>query len=165
MDLSIVLHNTPKGEDEVKSRSNKLSFRKRSVLILLDKLQTVDNVLHKTVFPKDEIVSDIQELIRDGFVAISGADVSSQSAVASGSEARFELDDEIILSEAKFLLTDFAVDSFGMQSQTIANQIRACKDVRELRICLGGIFSITERQCPDRLPVLLGLVGEINETA
>ena len=165
MDLSIVLHNTPKGEDEVKSRSNKLSFRKRSVLILLDKLQTVDNVLHKTVFPKDEIVSDIQELIRDGFVAISGAEVSSQSAAALGSEARFELDDEIILSEAKFLLTDFAVDSFGMQSQTIANQIRACKDVRELRICLGGIFSITERQCPDRLPVLLGLVNEINETA
>ena len=165
MDLSIVLHNTPKGEDEVKSRSNKLSFRKRSVLILLDKLQTVENVLHKTVFPKDEIVSDIQELIRDGFVAISGAEVSSQSAVASGSEARFELDDEIILSEAKFLLTDFAVDSFGMQSQTIANQIRACKDVRELRICLGGIFSITERQCPNRLPVLLGLVNEINETA
>lgn len=165
MDLSIVLRNTPKGEDEVKSRSNKLSFRKRSVLILLDKLQTVENVLHKTVFPKDEIVSDIQELIRDGFVAISGAEVSSQSAVTSGSEARFELDDEIILSEAKFLLTDFAVDSFGMQSQTIANQIRACKDVRELRICLGGIFSITERQCPNRLPVLLGLVNEINETA
>lgn len=165
MDLSIVLHNTQKGEDEVKSRSNKLSLRKRSVLILLDKLQTVENVLHKTVFPKDEIVSDIQELIRDGFVAIGGAEVSSQSPAASGSDEKFRLDDEIILSEAKFLLTDFSVDSFGMQSQTIANQIRACKDVRELRICLGGIFSITERQCPNRLPVLLKLVDEINETA
>lgn len=165
MDLSIFLHNTPKGEDEVKSRSNKLSFRKRSVLILLDKLQTVENVLHKSVFPKEEIVSDIQELIRDGFVAISGADTAVQAAEATGSHGKLNLDDEIIVSEAKFLLTDFAVDSFGMQSETVTNQVRACKDVRELRLCLGGIYSLTEKQCPDRLPVLLRIVGEINETA
>ena len=165
MDLSIFLHNTPKGEDEVKSRSNKLSFRKRSVLILLDKLQTVENVLHKSVFPKEEIVSDIQELIRDGFVAISGADTAVQAAEATGSHGKLNLDDEIIVSEAKFLLTDFAVDSFGMQSETVTNQVRACKDVRELRLCLSGIYSLTEKQCPDRLPVLLRIVDEINETA
>ena len=165
MDLSVLLHNTPKGQDEVKSRSNKLSFRKRSVLILLDKLQTVEHVLHKTVFPKDEIVSDIQELIRDGFVAVSGADTTSQVLEAAGLGDRLHLDDEIIVSEAKFLLTDFSVDSFGMQSETISNQVRACKDVRELRLCLSGIYSLTEKQCPDRLRVLLKIVLEINETA
>lgn len=77
---------------------------------MLDKLQTVENVLHKSVFPKEEIVSDIQELIRDGFVAISGADTAVQAAEATGSHGKLNLDDEIIVSEAKFLLTDFAVD-------------------------------------------------------
>jgi hypothetical protein len=165
VDLSVILHNTPKGQDEVKSRSNKLSFRKRSVLILLDKLQTVEHVLHKTVFPKDEIVSDIQELIRDGFVAVSGADATSQVADAAGVSGELRLDDEIIVSEAKFLLTDYSVDSFGMQSETISNQVRACKDVRELRVCLSGIYSLTEKLCPDRLTALVKVVAEINETA
>lgn len=170
MDLSTNLHITQKGEDEVKRRVYKLSMKKRSVLILLDKPKAVEHLLLKSVFPQNEIVEEIDALIRDGFIALSGEgtprpDKPDLPATAPALGSSFDLDDEIILSEAKFLLTDFSVDSFGTQSQAFVDGIRACKSVNDLRLSLGTLFTAAEKQCPDRLPVLLGLIKEINETA
>jgi len=166
------LHLTLKGEDEVKRRAYKLSMKKRSVLILLDKPKTIEHVFAKSVFPQNEIIEEIEALVRDGFISLSGDTVSRPftsaspaAAVAPDSDGTIHLDDEIILSEAKFMLTDFSVDSFGTHSQAFVDAIRACKRVQELRLCLGGILAATEKQCPNRLPVLLGLIKEINETA
>lgn len=175
MDLSANLHLTQKGEDEVKHRAYKLSMKKRSVLILLDKPKPLDQVLAKSVFPKNEVIEEIEALIQDGFIASSGAvtaprpsaSISPAAAPASVPVAggTFDLDDEIIVSEAKFMLTDFSVDSFGTQSQLFVDAIRACKKVQDVRLCLSGILAATEKQCPNRVPILLGLINEINETA
>lgn len=172
MDLSASLYITQKGADEVKQRAYKLGMKKRSLLILLDTPKSIQHMLDKSVIPDSEVLEEINALIREGFISVSGeaaaaphsdASLPAQAAAASGD--RIHLEDEIILSEAKFLLTDFAVDSFGTHSQAFVNEIRACKGVKDLRLCLSTIFAVAEKQCPQHLPALLGLVREINETA
>ncbi|HWR81429.1 MAG TPA: hypothetical protein VN303_14655 [Pseudomonas sp.] len=141
------------------------------MLILLDTPKSIQHILDKSVFPDSEVLEEINTLIREGFISVSGeaaaphSDASRPVQAAAASGDRIHLEDEIILSEAKFLLTDFAVDSFGTHSQAFVNEIRACKGVKDLRLCLSTIFAAAEKQCPQQLPALLGLVREINETA
>jgi hypothetical protein len=171
VDLSASLYITQKGADEVKQRVYKLGMKKRSLLILLDTPKSIQHILDKSVIPDSEVFEEINALIREGFISVSGeaaaphADASLPAQAAAASGDRIHLEDEIILSEAKFLLTDFAVDSFGTHSQAFVNEIRACKSVKDLRLCLSTIFAVAEKQCPQHLPALLGLIREINETA
>ena len=173
MNLSASLHITPKGEDEIKRRVYKLDMKKRSLLILLDKPQTVDHLIRKTVLRLEEFLTEINTLVQEGFVASIG-DATPRvetpasikpSAPASAGGTRIHLDDEIVLSEAKFLLTNFAVDSFGTRSQVFVDGIRSCKSVRDLRLHAKEIFAATEKYCPDQLPTLLAVIEEINATA
>ena len=170
MDFSTSLKITAKGAEEIKSRTHKLGMKKRSVLLLLDKPQTVQYILGKSVFPQAEIMADIHELVADEFIAAGANDVPAgaipgQAAVAAGSDGSFHLASGIIISEAKFLLVDFCVDNFGTQSQAFVDEIRACSREGGLGFCLAKIVATTRQQCPDRLPTLLGLVNQINETA
>lgn len=174
MNLSASLLITPKGEEEVKNRVYKLSIRKRSVLILLEKPQTVEYVLQKSVFHQDEIIEEINSLVREGFVTASGvtpdavaqpAKMEAKSTAGELTGGNFHLEEEVILSEAKFLLVDFCVDTFGTQSQVYVDEIGECKNVKNLYLSLRNIYAATEKQHPNRLPVLLGVIKEINETA
>ena len=172
MNLSASLHLTPKGEDEIKRRVYKLDMKKRSLLILLDKPQTVEYLAQKTVLRRDEFLTEIDTLVHEGFVAIgsestqpSGVPGLTRSAPSVGAGTHLHLDDEVILSEAKFLLTDFCVDSFGTQSQAFVDGIRACKSIKDLRPQLNAVFAATEKFCPKQLPTLLNIVTEINATA
>lgn len=169
MDLSASLHITQKGVDEVKGRVYKLSIRKRSVLILLEKPQTVEYVLHKSVFHEDEVVEEINGLLRDGFIEVSGdlAVDRGPLTIAPPPQAavNFHLEDDIVLSEAKFLLIDFCVDSFGTGSQVFVDEIRSCNSAKNLSVCLRNIHAAAEKQCPARIPALLLLIQDINETA
>ena len=171
--LSANLQITQKGTDEVLHRVHKLNIRKRSVLILLDKPQTIEQVLHRTVFPEEEIVEEIQVLIRDGFIELSREGERTPSEAARPTTAQepisgsgsFHLDGEIILSEAKFQLVDFCVDSFGTESQSFVDQIRGCRNAKDLDSYLRQIFDAAQNICPDRLPLLVKVIKEINETA
>jgi len=145
----------------------KLGMKKRSVLILLEKPHTVEHVVSKSVFPPAEIILEIQALAQDGFIALSSeaAPAPAVAAVEPLSDTSFLLKDEIVLSEAKFLMIDFWVDSFGTESEEFTEGINACASVRDLSACLKSIVAVAQRQCPERLPVLSKLVKEINETA
>ena len=170
MDLSASLHLTPKGVDEVKNRTNKLSVRRRSLLLLLDKPHTLEHLLKKTVLHQDEVVGEVQSLLREGFIATGGAIEGAASGMtaalpSSTLGANFQLNDEIIVSEAKFLLIDFCVDSFGTHSEAFCNDIRACNSVMGISSCLTTIIAAAEKQCPGRIPALAKLIAEINETA
>ena len=172
MNLSTSLHLTPKGEDEIKRRVFKLDMKKRSLMILLDKPQTVEYLAQKTVLPQDEFLSEINTLVHEGFVALgsesthpSGVPGLARSTPGAGVGTHLHLDDEVIVSEAKFLLTDFCVDSFGTQSQAFVDAIRACKSVKDLRPQLNEVFAATEKFCPKQLPTLLDIITEINATA
>jgi hypothetical protein len=177
MNLTTGLCITHKGVDEVKRRVYKLDMKKRSLLILLKNPQTIESLLHKTVLPVAEFLAEIDTLVLDGFVALIGGSVSrsNEPDIAERvvpdqvTNSGIHLDDEIILSEAKFLLVDFSADSFETQSQAFVDEIidgiYACKSVNDLRLRLTTIFAATEKLCPDRLQVLFELVKEINETA
>jgi len=163
VETSIRLSITAKGEDELKHRLYKLSIRKRSVLVSLEKPHTVAQVIERSVFQEDEIIDEIRALENDGFVVSDGAEASARKIERQ--RGRFELKDDIVLSEAKYLLIDFCVDSFGTHAQTLADGIRVCKTPESLAKSLRAIAEEAEKQYPDRLPALFKIIQEINETA
>lgn len=201
MDQTVVLSLTEKGSDEVLHRTCKLGIKLRSVLLLLNRPQTVQFTLQKSVFPKDEILAAIDTLLNDGFIvqkagqpedlAIKEAEAprpavaataaaaptgitkpataplpkapGAQSAQAPSSE--FGLSDEIILSEAKFLLIDFCVDCFGMQSEKLTEDIRSCRSSAALNLVLKEIVAMTGKHKPDQINALKEAIRKANETA
>lgn len=160
---------TQKGEDEIKRRTYKLDLRKRSLLILLNTPQTIEHLLQKTVLQPKDFLQEVKALLHAGFVDTIG-DVGPNAAAPPAlaktvTDAQIHLLDDIILSEAKFLLTNFSVDSFGTQSQALADSIRACKSVSDLRPQVNAIAAKTEMLCPAQLPTLIAVILEINATA
>ncbi len=163
MDSSTRLSITAKGEDELKHRIYKLSIRKRSVLVSLEAPHTVAQVVERSVFQEDEILDEIRALENEGFIALEGATAPTRRDERQ--RGRFELKDDIVLSEAKYLLIDFCVDSFGTHAQALADGIRVCKTPESLAKSLETLVKAAEKQCPDRLPALFKIIQEINETA
>jgi len=171
LETSASLHITQKGVEELEHRTYKLSTRKRSVLILLDKPQTLAQLTQRSVF-REQIVEEVATLVREGFIALPGsvdpAGTRSAGPVSIAPEAAADglhLEEEVVLSEAKFQLVDFCVDSFGTQSQTFVDEIRTCRSARDLDVYLRRIVAATRKSCPQRLDLLTSLVKEINETA
>ena len=196
MDQTVVLSLTEKGSDEVLHRTCKLGIKLRSVLLLLNRPQTVQFTLQKSVFPKDEILVAIDALLNDGFIAqkaglpgepaIKEAEVPRPAGAAAAStvtpkpaplpkapgaqpaqapSGEFSLNDEIILSEAKFLLIDFCVDCFGMQSEKLSEDIRSCRSSAALNLLLKEIVALTSKQKPDQVNALKEAIRKANETA
>jgi hypothetical protein len=173
LNLSSSLHITPKGDDELKRRVYKLDMKKRSLLILLSRPQSIENLASKTVLPQEEFNAAIITLIQDGFVSTGGAVANSDFAASSHSNSQstaaaslaIYIEDDVVLSEAKFLLTNFSVDSFGTDSQAFVDKIRSCKSVGDVRHHLNTIHAAVEERCPAQLPTLHDVIREINATA
>ena len=185
MGPATILRITDKGMDEVKHRTCKLGLKFRGVLLLLGKPQTLQYALHQSAaFPAEEMRAVIAQLAQEGFIVLEeapsaptspvsmppAAPTVSVSATATQTktpqaENTWHLDDEIILSEGKFLLVDFCVDCFGMQSQAVVDDIHACKSVAMLRALLDDIIGLVNKNKPDQLPALHATVQKINETA
>jgi len=160
LNLPTSLHITPKGEDEIKRRVYKLDMKKRSLLILLGRPQSIEYLANKTVLLQEEFNATIIALIQDGFVAAGGATANSITAGPA-----IHIEDDVILSEAKFLLTNFCVDSFGTDSQGFVDTIRSCKSVNDVRYQLNTIHAAAEKRCPAQLSTLHNVISEINATA
>ena len=195
MDQSAFLRITDKGTDEVAHRTFKLGIKLRSVLLLLHQPHSVQVTIQKSVFPKEEIVEAIDALVQQGFVTVEAAPpdaalqataapaapkpapvaqpAPAQQAAATPAAApkaaaasdSWDLEAEIILSEAKFLLIDFCVECFGMQSESLTDDIRACKSVNALSQLLRELIGLVKKQKPDQLIALQETVRKINETA
>ena len=165
MDSSTSVCITQKGTDEDKSRAYKVGMKKRSVLICLEKPHTIESLVSKSVFPPAEIMAEIQALAQDGFVTLIKEGSPLPVATGNASSPRFQLKEEIVLPEAKFLMIDFWVDCFGMGSESFTDAIQACESVRDINACLGSIVEAVMEQCPDQMPALNKLVKEINATA
>ncbi|WP_432721849.1 hypothetical protein R0381_002056 [Jeongeupia wiesaeckerbachi] len=165
MDLSADLMISPKGEEEIKNRTFKLSIRKRSVLLLLGKPRSLLELLEKTVYPRDDIISDVVEMARDDFLAIQGVADMRQGAKAPAPADGLQLDPELIVSEARFLLIDFCVDAFGPHSQAFVDEISACKTVDQLLTCVHTIHRFALQSFPAQVLALHSVVTDINKTA
>jgi hypothetical protein len=75
------------------------------------------------------------------------------------------LDAEISLSQARFMLSEFCLNQFGVQSQEFVDAVNRCGEVASLQKVLSLIRTEMLNKHRDRLPQLVACVREINETA
>jgi hypothetical protein len=85
------------------------------------------------------------------------------SAVEAADPMR--LDPEISLSQARFMLSEFCLNQFGVQSQEFVDAVNRCGDVAALQKVVSLIRTEMLNRHRDRLPLLVACVREINETA
>jgi hypothetical protein len=165
LSLSARLSLTPKGKEEALHKVQNINERLRGVLIQLATPQTVEQVINsKAGSNQAQVVQYIIELINGGFVAKDGG-VAASSVELSASGGSVQLADGFVLSEARYLLVDFCVDSFGTQAQAYINQIEGCKNPAGLQLCLNNIHAASQSKYPDRLPALMKVIAEINKSA
>lgn len=166
LSLSANLILTPKGKEEALHKVHNINERLRNVLIQLVTPQTVEQLINGKTGSSNQagVVQIIIELINGGYVA-KDAGVEAGPVVTSASGGIIHLADGFILSEAKFLLVDFCVDSFGTQAQAFIDQIDGCKNPTGLQLCLNNIHASIQGKYADRLPALMKVIAEINKTA
>lgn len=154
-----------KGIEEVKKRVYKLNMKKRSVLILLEQPRTLEYLFSRSVLPRPELLLEIEALSKDGFISLGGKDALPNASVAQAIGNELSLKSGIVLSEAKFLMIDFWVDSFGTEGEEFTQEVGACENSADLNVCLRRLMGDVERGCPERLPLVGNMIREINQTA
>lgn len=95
----------------------------------------------------------------------TGKSPPQQRSVAADAADPMRLDAEISLSQARFMLSEFCLNQFGVQSQEFVDAVNRCADVAALQKVLGLIRTEMLNRHRDRLPLLAACVREINETA
>jgi hypothetical protein len=87
--------------------------------------------------------------------------------LAGGTDAvdPMRLDAEISLAQARFTLSEFCLNQFGVQSQEFVDAVNRCGDVAGLQKVLNLIRTEVLNHHRDRLPLLIACAREINETA
>jgi hypothetical protein len=89
----------------------------------------------------------------------------AQKPVAADASDPMRLDAEISLSQARFMLSEFCLNQFGVQSQEFVDAVNRCGDVAGLQKVLSLIRTEILSGHRDRLPQLIACVREINDTA
>jgi hypothetical protein len=94
-----------------------------------------------------------------------GKSAPSQKPAASEAADPMRLDAEISLSQARFMLSEFCLNQFGVQSQEFVDAVNRCSDVAALQKVLSLIRTEMLNQHRERLPQLIACVREVNDTA
>jgi hypothetical protein len=93
--------------------------------------------------------------------------VPAQKTAASGTHGPdpLRLEEGISLSQARFALTEFCLNQFGVQGQEFVDAVNRCGDVAAMQKVLNLIRTDLFNRHRDRLPLLVACVREINDTA
>ncbi len=75
------------------------------------------------------------------------------------------LESGVSLAQARFTLSEFCLNQFGVRGQEFVAAVNRCRDVQDLQKVLSLIRTEVRNHHGDRLPALAACVGEINETA
>jgi hypothetical protein len=89
------------------------------------------------------------------------ADAPTASLSAEGA---LRLGSDISVSQARFALSDFCLNHFGIRGQELVETLNGCADVAALQLALTRIRDEVLNRCRDRLPALIDCVREFNET-
>ena len=91
----------------------------------------------------------------------------AQKPAASGGQGPdpLRLETGISLSQARFALTEFCLNQFGVQGQEFVDAVNRCGDVPAMQKVLNLIRTDLFNRHRDRLPQLVACVREINDTA
>jgi len=70
-----VFELTIKGSDELSSRTYRLDAKSRNILFLIQRgYPSVEAILENTIFPREEVVERLRELLRGHFVSYHSAE-------------------------------------------------------------------------------------------
>jgi hypothetical protein len=90
----------------------------------------------------------------------------SKPTSAGGSPAeQVRLEAGISQAQARFALSEFCLNEFGVRGQALVDAVNRCGDVPALQKMLKLIHNEVQSSYRDRLPTLIACVREINETA
>jgi hypothetical protein len=87
------------------------------------------------------------------------------SSAAGGGSDPMRLKSGVSLAQARFALSEFCLDQFGVQGQEFVDAVNRCGDVAAAQKALNLIRTELLNRHRDRLPLLVACVSEINETA
>ena len=66
---------TPKATEELANRTHRLDVRARNILFLIQRgYPTLDGILENSIFPRDEVLERLRELLRADFVTLQSSD-------------------------------------------------------------------------------------------
>ncbi len=175
MNLTQSLSLTPKGEDELKNRVYKLDMKKRNVLILVQQPRTIQYVIDKAVFDAKELLDEIVALAKEGFLKISGDGGAAAGSSASSAEkpkapsitfdGNIVIREDIVLSEARFLVVDYCVEVFKTNSTKYVEKLSQCRTVQDFTQCAKEICEATKSTYPNYLSEFQAVLKEVNNTA
>jgi hypothetical protein len=163
---------TPKGAQELRDRSSKLDANAKNILSLVEQgYVTAETILQRSKAPRDQVVEALRSHLSQGFLATATSDgttpseaSASSASVASSTSERLRLKPGISPAQARFLLSNFCLDQFGPKGQDLADVVGFCTDVTSLQLALDNIRTEVKMLMPERRPVLVECVREINET-
>ena len=92
------------------------------------------------------------------------SDRKPTAAAGSGPDP-MRLESGVSLAQARFALSEFCLNQFGVQGQEFVDAVNRCSDVAGVQKVLNLIRTELLTRHRDRLPLLLACVHEINETA
>ena len=75
------------------------------------------------------------------------------------------LESGVSLAQARYTLSEFCLNQFGVRGQEFVDAVNQCRDVPGLQKALSSIRTEVLNHHGDRLPALAASVREINETA
>ena len=79
---------TLKGAEELSLRTYRLDAKIRNILFLIQRgYQTVEGILDNSIFPREEVVERLRDLLRGHFVTMLAPDNSSGSPTTIGRRA------------------------------------------------------------------------------
>jgi len=167
---------TLKGSEELSLRTYRLDIKLRSLLVLVQKCSpTVEAILQKSLFPRDEALERLRGLVKDQFVALDhGGSIEAPATINGGSAARAApqaesgypvLEPGVSLSQARFGLSDFCLDTFGVEAQPLIDVISAAVDIAGLQGVVDQLVARARKGRQDSLlAALKAQVRDINES-
>jgi hypothetical protein len=162
---------TMKGTEELRNRAYKLDVKSRNVLFLIEKGSTsVEAILQRSIFPREEVIERLRQLLGGQFVAVAAEHGTAEPAPsppqplfnADPATEHLRLDAEVSPSQARFSLSDFCLDQFGVQGQALVDALNLSGNVAALQRVLYNIRVEVNRRCPERMPALIDCVRELN---
>jgi hypothetical protein len=182
---------TLKGSEELTSRTYRLDVKLRNILFLIQKgSATFESILQNSIFPPDEVVDRVRSLVNEKFIALSGGSppAEAERAAAPAAPAPADaaagpstglraptripaaqsfpaLDPGASLSQARFLLCDFCLDTFGTKGQDRIDAVNGATGMGAVQRVLDDIYEdLRARNARDAITALAARVREINET-
>jgi hypothetical protein len=132
MSDNIIYIKTPKGIEEMNSRTYGLPLRVRRVLIMMDGKCDYEEIISR--FPEGEGEASVSTLVAGGFVA--PLQTAPETTTPSGKTiARFEppANDEERFEMAKNLMRNTVNAFLGGMGSSLLNQLDKCNNFEELR--------------------------------